>query len=135
MGEWEPDESLRVEQSDAFLWIVPARVDGRWALREEGGQFEGELDIVQQFQRIGGTLTIHARKQPLLGAYVHGEHIGFTFVGADGGVRSVRARIDGAALSGALRFSGNLSRITGQRKESAADGAGRGLARAGRLDD
>ena len=124
MGEWEPDEALRVDRSEAFLWIVPARVEGRWALRDDGGLFEGELDLVQQFQRVGGTLTIRESKQPLLGAYVQGEHIGFTFVGADGGVRSVRARVDGAAMSGALRFAGNLTRITGQRRQSAAGGTG-----------
>jgi len=116
MGEWEPDDAFRVEQSDAFLWIVPARVEGRWSLRDEGGYFEGELDLAQQFQRIGGTLSIRERKQPLLGAYVQGEYVGFTFIGLDGGVRSVRARIDGATLSGSLRFSGNLTPITGRRR-------------------
>ena len=116
MGEWEADEAFRVEGSEAFLWIVPARVEGRWALRDEDGQFEGELDLVQRFQRLGGTLTIRGRAQPLLGAYVQGEHLGFTFVGPDGGVRSVRVRVGAAALSGSLRFSGNLTPLTGRRR-------------------
>jgi len=135
MGEWEPDESLRVEQAEAFLWVVPARVAGRWTLREEGGLFEGELELVQQFQRVGGTLTIGERRQVVLGAYVEGEHLGFTFVGRDGGVRSMRARVDGATLSGTLRFSGNLTRITGQRRQPVAEGTGRDVAAAGRLGD
>ena len=116
MGEWEPDESLRVAESEAFLWIVPARVEGRWTLRDEPGFFVGEIELRQQFQRIGGTLTIRGKTQPLLGAYVQGEYLGFTFVGGDGGVRSVRARADGAALSGTLRFSGNLTPLTGRRR-------------------
>lgn len=116
MGEWEADEAFRAEGSEAFLWIVPARVEGRWTLRDEGGQFEGELDLVQRFQRLGGTLTIRGRAQPLLGAYVQGEHLGFTFVGPDGGVRSVRVRVGAAALSGSLRFSGNLTPLTGRRR-------------------
>jgi hypothetical protein len=116
MGEWEPDESFRVGESEAFLWIVPARVDGRWSLKDERGFWEGELDLTQQFQRIGGTLTIRGKMQPLLGAYVHGESIGFTFVDLDGGVRTVRASVDSAALSGSLRFSGNLTPITGRRR-------------------
>ena len=30
MGEWEPDETLKVEFRDAYLWIVPAQIAGRW---------------------------------------------------------------------------------------------------------
>ena len=116
MGEWEPDETLRVGESEAFLWTVPARVDGRWTLRDEHGFWEGELEFTQQFQRIGGTLTIRGKTQPLLGAYVQGEVIGFTFVDRDGGVRSVRARVNGAAVSGSLRFAGNLTPIAGRRR-------------------
>ena len=116
MGEWEADETFRVAESEAFLWIVPARVDGRWTLKDERGHWEGELELTQHFQRIGGTLTIRGKAQPLLGAYVQGKVIGFTFVDLDGGVRSVRARVDGAALSGSLRFSGNLTPIAGHRR-------------------
>lgn len=116
MGEWEPDEAFRVEDSEAFLWTVPARVDGRWTLADENRFLEGELELVQRFQRIGGTLTIRGATQTLLGAFVHGDVIGFTFVAPDGGVRSVRARIDGAAMSGSLSFAGNLTPIRARRR-------------------
>jgi SAM-dependent methyltransferase len=116
MGEWEPDDTFQVGQSDGYLWIVPARVAGRWSLREGQGLWDGELDLTQRFQRIGGTLTIRGKKQPLLGAYVQGEHVGFTFVDPDGGVRSVRATIDGRVLAGTARFSGDLTPITGRRR-------------------
>ncbi|MEO8304902.1 MAG: class I SAM-dependent methyltransferase [Betaproteobacteria bacterium] len=116
MGEWEPDATLRAGESEAFVWIVPAAVDGRWALKEGADNWEGDLEIAQRFQRIGGTLTIRGKVQPLLGAYVQGEVFGFTFVAPDGGIRSVRARIDGATLSGSLQFSGNLTPITGHRR-------------------
>ncbi len=116
MGEWEPDATSRVGESEAFLWIVPARVDGRWTLRDEGGFFTGELALTQQFQRVGGTLTLRGKTQPVLGAYVEGDVLGFTFVDLDGGVRSVRARIDGGRLSGSLRFAGTLTPVTGARQ-------------------
>ena len=116
MGEWEADATFRIGDSEAFFWIVPARVEGRWTLRADDDRWQGELAIVQQFQRIGGTLTLRDRTQPLLGAYVQGERLGFTFVDLDGGVRSVRARVDGAALSGSLQFSGNLTPIAGRRR-------------------
>jgi SAM-dependent methyltransferase len=116
MGEWEPDATARIGDSEAFLWIVPARVDGRWSLRDEGGFFTGELALIQQFQRVGGTLTLRGKAQPVLGAYVEGDILGFTFVDLDGGIRSVRARIDGGKLSGSLRFAGTLTPVTGTRR-------------------
>ncbi len=110
MGEWEPDATFRVAQSEAFLWVVPARVEGRWTLQDEAGFFSGEVELVQRFQRVGGTLTLRGKPQPLLGAYVEGEHLGFTFVGLDGGVRSVRARIDGASAVGGAALRGKRHR-------------------------
>ena len=117
MGEWEPDALQRLGDSEAFLWVVPARVEGRWAVRDEAGFFTGELALTQRFQRVGGTLTQRGNVQPLLGAYVEADILGFTFVGLDGGIRSVRARVDGNTLAGSLRFAGLLTPVTGQRKE------------------
>ncbi len=59
---------------------------------------------------------MRGRTQPLLGAYVEGNILGFTFVHHDGGVRSVRARVDGGSLSGSLRFAGTLTALTGHRR-------------------
>ena len=116
MGEWEPDALQRLGDSEAFLWIVPARVEGRWVVRDAGGLFSGELSLTQRFQRVGGTLTQRASVQPLLGAYVEADILGFTFVGLDGGIRSVRARVDGNTFAGSLRFAGTLTPVTGERK-------------------
>jgi hypothetical protein len=116
MGEWEPDATFRIGESEAFLWIVPARVEGRWTLQDDRGFFSAEVELTQKFQRVGGTLKLRSKGQPLLGAYVEGEHLGFTFVDLDGGVRSVRARIDGAMLSGSLRFAGTFTPVSGRRR-------------------
>jgi hypothetical protein len=85
-------------------------------MKDDRGYWEGELDLTQQFQRIGGTLTLRGKTQTLLGAYVQGQALGFTFVDQDGGVKSVRVRVDGASLSGSLQFSGNLTPVTGKRR-------------------
>lgn len=116
MGEWEPDATARIGESEAFLWIVPARVEGRWTLRDERGFLTGDLELTQRFQRVGGTLTLRGKAQPVLGAYVDGDYLGFTFVDLDGGVRSVRARADGGTFSGSLRFAGTLTPIVGRRR-------------------
>ena len=114
MGEWEPDEAFATDGSEAFLWIVPARVAGKWQLRDNQF-FAGEVEFVQFFQRIGGTITIRGRTQPLTGAYVNGATVGFTFQDTDGAVRSVRAQVNGERLGGQLRFPGNITPLTGER--------------------
>ena len=114
MGEWEADDAFAVGDSDVFVWVVPASVAGRWRVRDNRG-WEGELNLTQQFQRIGGTLTLRGKAQPLLGAFVNGPTLGFTFVDTDGAIRSARAQVDGNALSGQLRFPGNVTQISGRR--------------------
>ena len=116
MGEWEPDETMQVESRDAHFWIVPTDVAGNWVLKEDRGTWQGELNLTQRFQRIGGTLTIRGKMQPLLGAYVNGNDLGFTFIDPDQGLRNVRATVDGKRLAGSLRFAGNLTSITGERR-------------------
>jgi len=116
MGEWEPDATQRIGESEAFLWIVPARVEGRWTIRDQGGFFAGELALAQRFQRVGGTIALRGRVQPVLGAYVEGDVLGFTFVDLDGGIRSVRARVSGGVLAGSLRFASTLTPVTGERR-------------------
>jgi SAM-dependent methyltransferase len=117
MGEWEPDDAFKVEASEAFLWVVPAQVAGRWQVRDDRG-WEGELRLTQEFQRIGGTLTLRGKAQPLLGAYVSGAALGFTFVDTDGAIRSARAQVDGNTLAGQLRFAGNLTSLFGKKVAS-----------------
>ena len=115
MGEWEPDETFRSGASEGFLWIVPAPVAGRWTLREEDGRWWGDVTLTQRFQRVGGTLTLRGGTQPLLGAYVNGATVGFTFVDPFGAVRTLRAQIDGDALVGHVRFVSTTSPVTGRR--------------------
>jgi SAM-dependent methyltransferase len=115
MGEWEADDTIREGEEEAHLWIVPADVTGRWHVRDEHGFVDGDLDIAQRFQRIGGTISLRGRKQPLLGAYVRGDVLGFTFVHLDGCVRSARLKINGDLLEGSLRFADYLTTATGRR--------------------
>ena len=118
-GTWASGNPTRPRASARarpFSGSFPRGCEGRWSLRDEGGFFAGDLELTQQFQRVGGTLTLRGKAQPVLGAYVEGEYLGFTFVDLDGGVRSVRARIDGGTLAGSLRFAGTLTAVSGRRR-------------------
>jgi hypothetical protein len=98
MRDWEPDETQEV----AHLWIVPARVGGTWSLREAGG-LNASINLVQNFQKIGGEVTQGAHRQPLLGATLRGEEIRFAFNDDKGVMRRFTGRVSGQQLSGVLR--------------------------------
>lgn len=55
MGDWEPDESTEAEgcanYCTAYKWVVPAKVEGTWALPD------GRLVLTQNYQFVEGTLT------------------------------------------------------------------------------
>ncbi len=120
MRDWEADEVLRVAHSDGYVWTVPAQVAGRWTLAEEGGGFEGILELGQQYQRIGGTLILGGRRQPVLGAYVNGTELGFTFVDREGELRKFRGKVDGNRLEGTLRMPDTGNPIKGRRTTESA---------------
>lgn len=116
MNDWEPDEAFRVDDRDAFFWVVPAAVGGRWML-EAGNGWEGTVDVVQRFQRVGGTVRIDDRTQPLLGAFVNGTTFGFTYVDSDARVKSLRVSVHGDRVEGAMRFSpGLIAPVKGHRE-------------------
>ena len=115
MGEWEPDETIALGGDQAFLWTVPVPVAGRWTVRDSAGGTVATLAIAQQFQRVGGTISVAGKSQPLLGAFVQGPTLGFTFIAADGGVRSARLRVDGDRASGSMLFVEHATPITALR--------------------
>ncbi len=64
MGEWQADETANVKNGcasycTAYLWIVPAKVDGTWQLPQ------GELMLKQEFQMVSGTLKTGNNAAPI----------------------------------------------------------------------
>ena len=102
MGDWEPDQQLTVESRDAYVWIVPAAVAGQWVLKDDGGTLSGTLSFAQRYQRIGGTLTLAGKTQPLLGPSIVGEKLTFSFIDRDGNLQLARMKVAGNSMTGAL---------------------------------
>ena len=103
MGDWEPDQALKIESRDAFVWIVPAQVAGEWVLKDERDSLGATLNLVQRYQRLGGTITVVGGKtQPLLGTWMDGDKLGFSFIDAEGTLQAVRMTAVGASMAGTL---------------------------------
>jgi SAM-dependent methyltransferase len=117
MGDWDPDERLMAEAREAFLWIVPASVEGTWAFEEENGaQSKGTVTLTQRYQRIGGTVTAGGRTQPLLSPTLRGDQLAFSYVDADNTLRSVRATVADREFKGEVSLHGRRSAITAARR-------------------
>ena len=58
MDDWQPDQTENVEGRTAYLWIVPAQVEGTWRWSVTPGQKETELVLRQQFQNVEGLVKL-----------------------------------------------------------------------------
>jgi SAM-dependent methyltransferase len=77
MGEWEADQTISKEGRTAYLWIVPAKVDGLWTWEEKSEP--ARLQLTQNFQKIEGTLTVNGKSGPILNAQLMGDLINFSW--------------------------------------------------------
>lgn len=96
MGDWEPDASETVTDNcqtycTALLWIVPAKVQGKWDL---GGQ---TLELDQKYQMLSGKLGA----TPISDARLDGTSISFTA----NGVRYAGV-VNGRTMSGSAAGKG-----------------------------
>jgi SAM-dependent methyltransferase len=75
MGDWSPDQFIESEigNTRAYLWIVPARVDGLWEFREEVSGETFRIHVSQRYQEfksvaLPGEVTLQIRDAKLRGA-------------------------------------------------------------------
>ena len=122
MGDWEPDQVIRVGTNTGYLWNVPAAVAGQWSVQGLAPQGPAVLRLSQRHQRVGGTLAWGGQTQTLLGARLHGADLHFSFVQADGQLKAVQARVQGASLQGEVvgpygmvDIQPEVVKVTGQR--------------------
>jgi len=100
MGDWEPDQVIRVTNGTGYFWTVPANVAGLWTLSGLDEKGNATLKLDQNFQRLGGTLTLQGKTQNLLGARMEGSALHFSFINADGLLKAVKVLVNGQVLSG-----------------------------------
>ena len=98
MGEWRPDDEVRVGGARAYLWIVPAAVDGRWRMTMADGE-TAVLDLDQHFQSFTGIAERGGDGAYLSGGRVRGTALSFT-ADLGSGERRYTGEIDGEAIAG-----------------------------------
>jgi len=116
MGDWDPDERFDIEYRNAYLWIVPANVEGSWTFKVDDSPTEGTVNFSQRYQRVGGTVTLNGKTQPLLGATLSGERLAFAYVDSDNNLRTARVTVAGNNFTGDLGGSGRSQPISGRKR-------------------
>jgi hypothetical protein len=94
MGDWMPDETAEAggdctSYCRALLWIVPAKVEGRWK------SADGEVALEQRYQMLTGSVRAGGSVHSITQGKVNGENIAFTAGGVE-----YSARINGNAMDG-----------------------------------
>jgi hypothetical protein len=102
MGDWEPDQVIRVGGHTGYLWTVPAVAAGQWAVQGLDRRGPVLLNLTQRHQRLGGSLAWGSQVQPLLGARIDGAQLHFSFINADGQLQAAKLQVQGQTLAGEL---------------------------------
>jgi SAM-dependent methyltransferase len=97
MGEWRADQRQQVGASNVYLWIVPARVSGRWAM-SVGGQ-NAVLSIDQRYQQFTGALELGGQSARIEQGRISASAVRF-IVRVGGQRRIFEGRLEGNALVG-----------------------------------
>jgi len=92
MEEWMPDQTDSTEGRTAYMWIVPAKVDGKWKLGK------GELELTQKFQVVEGSYRDGDTSWRITNTNLRGDQISFRI-----GSTSYTGTITGPTMQGTMR--------------------------------
>lgn len=102
LGDWQPDRKTTVRKN-VFLWIVPAKVAGRWHARLQLPPIERllEIELRQRFQQVDASAQLNGVPTQVWEARLTGDRLSFVIV-------DTTDRENEASLYFEGRVSGNL---------------------------
>lgn len=98
LGDWEPDETIEAEGRRAFLWVVPAAVEGTWQVAVPGEDFR--MRVERRYQKLTTSGERAGKGIHVIGANLRGTAIRFTTFDRDGTSRHFTGRLEGDRLVG-----------------------------------
>ncbi len=121
MGMWEPDEhlilgdsymdkdnltidqQLEVLDHEIFLWIVPAKIEGRWNWQTNGKKFT--LQVEQNFQKFHASLTSGKDSLIISNKVLKGKKLTFTASNPeDGSQYAFSGKVEGDRITGNVQI-------------------------------
>jgi SAM-dependent methyltransferase len=105
---WVPDDALTLENCvtwcTAYLWIVPAKIEGRWRLNS------GELVLKQDYQMVSGTMRQGSGNSPVMNGRLRGDRVGFTV-----GMSRYEGTVNGDVMTGTMTAGPNVTQWSATR--------------------
>lgn len=110
MQEWHFDEVAKTGDESkrwntAYLWIIPAKVEGKWVLPQRG-----ELIFMQEFQMLTGSMIVGSKKLTITEGKLRGNEITFT---ASGDIYT--GLVVGSKMEGTFTSGGNTNKWSATR--------------------
>jgi SAM-dependent methyltransferase len=110
MDDWQPDQTDSVDGRTAYLWIVPARVEGTWRFSLSGnGPKEYELVLRQHFQQVEGLVRLDGKTGQVRNIKLVGDQISLSIYEPTGSSpirRDFAGRISGNTIEGSAKLPG-----------------------------
>jgi SAM-dependent methyltransferase len=116
MDDWRPDQTDNVEGRTAYLWIVPASVEGTWRWEMAGGGPRSyELALRQQYQQVEGLVRLDGNLAQVRNLKLQGDTISFTVNELSGTNSTVRrdftGRVNGTRMEGTVKLSNGAGEV------------------------
>ena len=110
MQTWQHDSVVKVDEktnkwNTAYLWIVPAKVQGTWKMNGD------ELKLTQKFQMVSGTLTRNGKTEAISEGKLRGKAFTFKTNGA-----LFTGRVDQNVMTGNFTKNGKISEWRAEKK-------------------
>jgi hypothetical protein len=123
MDDWQADQTDSADGRTAYMWIVPARVEGTWRWNVSGsGPQNYELMLRQQYQQVEGVVRLDDKMGQLRDVKLSGDRLTFSVVeltGANPIKRDFVGRVNNGTIEGTVKHPG------GEAKWSATRAAGK----------
>jgi SAM-dependent methyltransferase len=123
MGEWSPDDTADMSGRNAYLWIVPARVEGRWVFDAPAVNWTKNaadtlsVTLRQEFQKVSGHAGPGNTTLGLRAPHLTGDRLRFSFVDDNGRLRDFVGTVNGDTMTGEARTDGESPvRFTARRQ-------------------
>jgi SAM-dependent methyltransferase len=98
LEDWAPDEVVRTEDRNGYLWVVPADLRGAWTLA--AGSDRLRLQVEQKHQALSIRGERAGKPVNVIGARLRGTEIRFTSFDPDGGARHYQGVVEGGRMRG-----------------------------------
>ncbi len=114
MDDWNPDQTENIEGRTAYLWIVPAKLEGQWHVEVSGATPSTyDVEFKQRYQMLEGQARSGSGTSAVRDAKVRGDEVTFT-VGTGAASRTFTGKLNGDRLEGASK-GGSEARWTATR--------------------